>query len=371
MREALPDEQPEQSSSASDPALIASDREQLHELLDELRSLPESQRRALLLRQIGGLTYEELSVRLAVSVPAVEALLFRARKSLRDRVGAVQAALAGSGWLSGLQDAVAQLGSGGGASKLGLPLAAKAVAVVAGLGAIAGGAGVAVEHHRDRTPRSKQPVATVHRASPGVRLGAPVLDAAPASARTRRPAAPTRIDPEPVAPAPTAAQPAVPGPEPSPQPAPADPPPSAPAPEDAPAAAPPPTSGPGPSSDPGDRGSDSSGGGSTGSDDPSGGDDGSKSGTDTSGSDSGGSDSSGSGSGSSDSGSSGSDSSGSDSSGSGDSGSSGTSGDSGGSGDTGSGSGSGSSGSGSGSASGSGHGGGSSGSDDGSSSSAH
>jgi RNA polymerase sigma-70 factor, ECF subfamily len=47
-----------------------------------LRGLPESQRRAILLREIQGRSYAEIGQVLDVSLPAVEALIFRARRAL-------------------------------------------------------------------------------------------------------------------------------------------------------------------------------------------------------------------------------------------------------------------------------------------------
>jgi len=56
------------------------------ELTDALGALPERQRRALLLREFQGMSYEEIARELAVSVAAVETLLFRARRSLADQL---------------------------------------------------------------------------------------------------------------------------------------------------------------------------------------------------------------------------------------------------------------------------------------------
>jgi RNA polymerase sigma factor (sigma-70 family) len=56
--------------------------EQIRELRAALALLPESQRRAVLLREWQGLSYAEIADELALSVPAVEALLFRARRGL-------------------------------------------------------------------------------------------------------------------------------------------------------------------------------------------------------------------------------------------------------------------------------------------------
>jgi RNA polymerase sigma-70 factor (ECF subfamily) len=56
------------------------------EVLSGLRRLPENQRAALLLRVNEGLSYQEISEVLGVSVSSVESMLFRARQTLRRRL---------------------------------------------------------------------------------------------------------------------------------------------------------------------------------------------------------------------------------------------------------------------------------------------
>ncbi len=56
------------------------------ELTRALGAIPERQRRALLLREFQGMTYEEIAGELGVSVAAVETLLFRARRSVADQL---------------------------------------------------------------------------------------------------------------------------------------------------------------------------------------------------------------------------------------------------------------------------------------------
>jgi RNA polymerase sigma factor (sigma-70 family) len=56
--------------------------EQVRDLREALELLPDNQRRAVLLREWQGLSYAEIADELHVSVPAVEALLFRARRAL-------------------------------------------------------------------------------------------------------------------------------------------------------------------------------------------------------------------------------------------------------------------------------------------------
>lgn len=68
-----------------------------------LRTIPERQRRALLLREWRGLSYEEIGAELGLSQSATETLLFRARQSVAQRLGArtgLRAALQGFPLLS-------------------------------------------------------------------------------------------------------------------------------------------------------------------------------------------------------------------------------------------------------------------------------
>ena len=56
------------------------------ELTRALGAIPERQRRALLLREFQGMSYEEIAGELGVSVAAVETLLFRARRSVAEQL---------------------------------------------------------------------------------------------------------------------------------------------------------------------------------------------------------------------------------------------------------------------------------------------
>jgi RNA polymerase sigma factor (sigma-70 family) len=60
----------------------AHESEELIRLPEALLQMPTQQRRALLLREWQGLSYREIGEELDLSQPAVEALLFRARRSL-------------------------------------------------------------------------------------------------------------------------------------------------------------------------------------------------------------------------------------------------------------------------------------------------
>src|SRR5258708_2723342 len=58
-----------------------------HALWRAISDLPRRQREAFLLRELGGLSYDELAIALGVSVPAVESLLLRSRARLREALG--------------------------------------------------------------------------------------------------------------------------------------------------------------------------------------------------------------------------------------------------------------------------------------------
>jgi len=74
--------------SLHDPLEQAERREDLQRLVNDVRRLPEQQRSALLMREMEGLTYKELSEALAVSVPAIKSLLVRARIGLVEAIEA-------------------------------------------------------------------------------------------------------------------------------------------------------------------------------------------------------------------------------------------------------------------------------------------
>jgi RNA polymerase sigma-70 factor (ECF subfamily) len=63
------------------------DADDLIGLPEALASLPEGQRRAILLREWQGLSYREVAARLGLSQAAVETLIFRARRSLAAALG--------------------------------------------------------------------------------------------------------------------------------------------------------------------------------------------------------------------------------------------------------------------------------------------
>jgi len=59
-------------------------REELRQVVSDVRELPETQRTALLLREIDGLSYDQIADAMDTTVPGVKSLLVRARVSLAE-----------------------------------------------------------------------------------------------------------------------------------------------------------------------------------------------------------------------------------------------------------------------------------------------
>jgi RNA polymerase sigma factor (sigma-70 family) len=72
----------------SDPMAEAERREDLRRLITDVRALPDQQRSALLMREMEGLSYNDLAEALGVTVPAVKSLLVRARVGLVEALEA-------------------------------------------------------------------------------------------------------------------------------------------------------------------------------------------------------------------------------------------------------------------------------------------
>ena len=195
MREPLPAAEIDAESHAADPLGEAIRRADLAALWQAVSELPQPQRDALLLREFGGLSYAELAEALAVTGPAVESLLFRARQGLRVRLQTAYTAVSGMSFV----DTLARLL--GGASGSAAPVVAKAV-VVAGVGAaVATGGAVVAPHVFFDHPRTA-PLRAVHasarplRQAPSVPVSAAVAAgpavrnvlalASPAALRERR-----------------------------------------------------------------------------------------------------------------------------------------------------------------------------------------
>jgi RNA polymerase sigma factor (sigma-70 family) len=150
------------------------DVDELVRLQEALAAMPEQQRQALLLREWQGLSYREIAERLGLSQPAVETLLFRARRSLATGLSRLRSGL-DLGWLVA---AAKTLLSGGAAVKVAVTAAAVATT------AVGGGAEVARRH--------VQPEPRAPKTAPTVAASVPRHVAAVVAAPVRRPAPPPK-----------------------------------------------------------------------------------------------------------------------------------------------------------------------------------
>jgi RNA polymerase sigma factor (sigma-70 family) len=114
-------------------AVPEDERPNVEGILRALGRLPFNQRAAIVMRELEGRSYAEIADTLGVSVPAVETLIFRARRSLRVRASALRGLASAP-----LPSSLAQLFEGwgvvaGGGAALGTSFLVKiAVALVAG-----------------------------------------------------------------------------------------------------------------------------------------------------------------------------------------------------------------------------------------------
>lgn len=134
---------PELPSDLPDPLVAAIQAADLDAVWAALGALPRRQRNALVLREVGGLSYHELGRALGVSHSAVESLLFRARQQVRRVLAGAHAAAPVA-----LRDQLAQLIPGFDPSSAGtvarvaaLPVALKLAGAAVGVGVVATGAG--------------------------------------------------------------------------------------------------------------------------------------------------------------------------------------------------------------------------------------
>ena len=156
------DELPEEglpSGRSAAAAVLA--REELADLMQRLRALPEPQRAAIVMRELEGLSHEEIAAALGVTGGAARQVIYRARAALRDGLGLLipvplVRALAEyggeAGRAGGAIAAGASASSAGGAALGGLGGGALKAGMATVLIAGAVGAGVAVEHHQGDRP---------------------------------------------------------------------------------------------------------------------------------------------------------------------------------------------------------------------------
>lgn len=73
-------------SNFQHPGIVLENKEHAKVLYAALESLPENQHTAFMLYEMQGMNYKEIAETMAVSVSSVEALMFRARTSLRKKL---------------------------------------------------------------------------------------------------------------------------------------------------------------------------------------------------------------------------------------------------------------------------------------------
>ncbi|HWM55282.1 MAG TPA: sigma-70 family RNA polymerase sigma factor [Solirubrobacterales bacterium] len=168
------------------PAEEAEQREELTELMTRLRALPQPQRAAIVMRELEGLSHEEIAAALGVTGGAARQAIHRARTTLRDAAGflipipllrllidhgAEVTAAAGAG--AGAAAAGASIGGAGGGTAL---KAGLATALIAG----SVGTGVALKEDRQKVDTSGPPAAVAAQApednTAGEAGSAPVAD---------------------------------------------------------------------------------------------------------------------------------------------------------------------------------------------------
>lgn len=148
---------PELPSDLPDPLAVAIRATDLDAIWAAISSLPRRQRRALVLREVAGLSYHELGRALGVSHSSVESLLFRARQQVRSLVGAA-APLA-------IRDDLARLipgfdpGSAGLVARIAaLPVGLKLATAAVSVGVVATGAAQFPDPHAHPAARTQATV---------------------------------------------------------------------------------------------------------------------------------------------------------------------------------------------------------------------
>jgi RNA polymerase sigma factor (sigma-70 family) len=154
--------------------------DELMRLQDVLEQMPESQRRAILLREWQGLSYREIADELRLSQSAVETLIFRARRSL---AAGLEVEPERSSWRRRARHGV---DAGGVLAALKALFTGSAALKVAATVAVATTAAVTVSGGHHRLVQRKQPVAPTSRARIGSSLPPSASSPTVAIATTQR-----------------------------------------------------------------------------------------------------------------------------------------------------------------------------------------
>jgi RNA polymerase sigma factor (sigma-70 family) len=158
-------------------AVEAERREEMAELMKRLRSLPEPQRAAIVMRELEGLSHGEIATALGVSGGAARQAIFRARAALRDGLGLLvplpllrtlfdhgaEAVGAGGAVAAGAASAA----GGGGGGTLGVLGAGGVLKAGLATALIAGSLGAGVAMQQDRSGNGPEAAAASAAGLPG------------------------------------------------------------------------------------------------------------------------------------------------------------------------------------------------------------
>ena len=170
------------ASAASDPVVQADQRAEVDALTTALTELPSRQREAVVLREVHGLSYQEVAAAMSVSPPAVESMLSRARRTLETRIRPVRIAQGAPLLVDSLREGLARLipgfaapeaaaavgaGAGGLLAKLAsLPLGGKAAGAAAVVGVAVTAQFAIIDRRQGAQSRTPHSIAVAERALP-------------------------------------------------------------------------------------------------------------------------------------------------------------------------------------------------------------
>jgi RNA polymerase sigma factor (sigma-70 family) len=157
-------------AAGSNPADALEQREELTHLMERLRALPEAQRAAIVMRELEGLSHEEIAAALGMSGGAARQAIYRARRTLRDAAGMLVPLPLLRALLADGPAAAEAAGGAAGVAGAGIAVKATAATVL-----VAGtvGAGVALQEERgDKEPKAR--AGAVARKSPSKATAGPL-----------------------------------------------------------------------------------------------------------------------------------------------------------------------------------------------------